>query len=182
MHCPHRPGPRATITAANERGFAIGIQFGRRDSGSYQRVTAYERSNDRPLLADDRPWGPAPHSSPSPIPHCFLSSAYGELPEPRLSATSGRCGLSLNAAAYNRDRPGPLLCRQRIRADPINFHHATGELLRAVPGVDVEGLVVLPGQGGFLESLQLREQVRLRRLFTVGPLKINKAALESKVR
>jgi len=24
-----------------------------------------------PLLADDRLWGPAPHSSPSPIPHCL---------------------------------------------------------------------------------------------------------------
>ena len=56
MHCPHRPGPRATITAASSGGFAIGIQLGRRDSSSYQRVTAYERSDDRPLLADRCRW------------------------------------------------------------------------------------------------------------------------------
>ena len=42
------------------------------------------------------------------------------------------------------------------------------ELLHEVPGVDIEGLVVLSGQAGLLKSLHVCEQARLSHPLAVG--------------
>jgi hypothetical protein len=60
---------------------------------SGRRGKAVPISSISTVLADDRLWGPAPHSSPSPPPRRLLSSAYGKLPEPQLPATFGRSSI-----------------------------------------------------------------------------------------